>query len=64
MQRDDSILTELGKRLINQSLSDLMLQRATEHTPDFAILPWVNMVKIGGQSIMDHGRSTVMPTDQ
>ena len=61
MPRDDSMLTELGKRLISQSLSDLMLQRATEHTPDFAILPWVNMVKIGGQSIMDRGRSAVMP---
>ena len=61
MPRDDSMLTELGKRLINQSLSDLMLQRATEDTPDFAILPWVNMVKIGGQSIMDRGRSAVMP---
>ena len=61
MPRDDSMLTELGKRLIDQSLSDLMLQRATEDTPDFAILPWVNMVKIGGQSIMDRGRSAVMP---
>jgi molybdenum storage protein len=61
MHRDASMLTELGKRLINQSLSDPMLQRATEHTPDFAILPWVNMVKIGGQSIMDRGRSAVMP---
>jgi len=61
MQRDNSMLTELGKRLITQSLTDPMLQRATEHTPDFAILPWVNMVKIGGQSIMDRGRSAVMP---
>lgn len=61
MQRDASVLTELGKRLVSQSLSDLMLQRATEDTPDFAILPWVNMVKVGGQSIMDRGRSAVMP---
>jgi molybdenum storage protein len=61
MRGDNSGLTELGKRLISGSLSDMTLQRATEQTPDFAILPWVNTVKIGGQSIMDRGRSAVMP---
>jgi molybdenum storage protein len=58
---DNAMLTELGKRLVAGSLSDAALQRATEVTPDFAILPWVNVVKIGGQSIMDRGRSAVMP---
>ena len=58
---DNSVLTELGKRLVSGSLSDATLQRATEASPDFAILPWVNVVKIGGQSIMDRGRSAVMP---
>jgi molybdenum storage protein len=58
---DNSMLTELGQMLISGSLSDATLQRATEATPDFAILPWVNVVKIGGQSIMDRGRSAVMP---
>jgi len=52
---DNSVLTVSG------SLSDATLQRATEGSPDFAILPWVNVVKIGGQSIMDRGRSAVMP---
>ena len=62
MQRaDNSLLTALGNRLVSESLSDTTLQRATEDTPDFAILPWVNVVKIGGQSIMDRGRSAVMP---
>src|SRR4030088_2946589 len=62
MQRaDNSLLTALGNRLVSESLSDTSLQRATEDTPDFAILPWVNVVKIGGQSIMDRGRSAVMP---
>jgi molybdenum storage protein len=54
-------LTELGQRLIDGSLSDATLQRATEATPSFAILPWVNVVKIGGQSIMDRGRNAVWP---
>jgi molybdenum storage protein len=57
----NSLLTELGKKLVSGSLTDAALQRATEATPNFAILPWVNVVKIGGQSIMDRGRAAVMP---
>jgi molybdenum storage protein len=56
-----AVLTELGQRLVSGSLSDAALQHATEATPNLAILPWVNVVKIGGQSIMDRGRSAVMP---
>jgi len=55
------LLGGVGKLLVNGSLSDAALQRATEATPNFAILPWVNVVKIGGQSIMDRGRSAVGP---
>src|SRR5690242_14590186 len=58
---DNGLLTELGKRLVSGSLSDAALQKATEATPTHAILPWVNVVKIGGQSIMDRGRSAVGP---
>jgi molybdenum storage protein len=58
---DNTMLTELGRRLVGGSLSDEAIQRATEATPNFAILPWVNVVKIGGQSIMDRGRSAVGP---
>ena len=57
----NSMLTELGKRLVGGSLSDEALMRATGDTPDFAILPWANVVKIGGQSIMDRGRAALMP---
>src|SRR5215203_2449231 len=58
---DNAMLTELGKRLVSGSLSDAAIQKATEATPSHAILPWVNVVKIGGQSIMDRGRSAVGP---
>src|SRR5258707_800629 len=58
---DNSLLTALGNRLVSESLSDTTLLRAAEDTPDFAILPWVNVCKLGGQSIMDRGRSAVMP---
>jgi molybdenum storage protein len=55
------MLTDLGRRLVDGSLTDAALQEATERTPNFAILPWVNVVKIGGQSIMDRGRVAVRP---
>ena len=55
------LLTSLGKRLVTGSLSDSAVMQATEATPDFSILPWVNVVKIGGQSIMDRGREAVYP---
>jgi molybdenum storage protein len=58
---ENVMLTDLGRRLVSGSLSDAAIQRATEATPNFAILPWVNVVKIGGQSIMDRGRSAVVP---
>jgi molybdenum storage protein len=55
------MLTELGQRLVSGSLSDASLARATDTTPNVAILPWANVVKIGGQSIMDRGRAAVGP---
>jgi len=58
---ENAMLTDLGRRLVSGSLSDAAIQRATEATPNFAILPWVNVVKIGGQSIMDRGRGAVVP---
>src|SRR3954468_20675310 len=61
MTDQSAMLTELGKRLLNGSLSDASLARATEDTPNVAILPWANVVKIGGQSIMDRGRAAVGP---
>src|ERR1700681_1802535 len=58
---DNAMLTALGRRLAGGSLSDAAIQKATEATPDHAILPWVNVIKIGGQSIMDRGRAAVGP---
>jgi molybdenum storage protein len=64
MEDNDAILPGLGKQLILESLTDASVQQATAETPDFTILPWVNVVKIGGQSIMDRGRSAVYPLVQ
>jgi molybdenum storage protein len=54
-------LPTLGELLLTRSLGDAELLRASESTPDYPILPWVNVVKVGGQSIMDRGRAAVYP---
>src|SRR6476661_10976339 len=64
MEDKNVLLTGLGKQLVLNSLTDASIQQATGDSPDFAILPWVNVVKIGGQSIMDRGRSAVYPLVQ
>ena len=54
-------LSSLEEMLSNRSLDDPDLLQATGETPDYPILPWANVVKVGGQSIMDRGRSAVYP---
>jgi molybdenum storage protein len=56
-----AIATLLGRQLLQGSLSDPAVMRATEAASDFAILPWANVIKIGGQSLIDRGRSAVYP---
>jgi molybdenum storage protein len=51
----------LGDLLLSGSLDEEQVYRATESTPDYPILPWVNVVKIGGQSVIDRGRAAVYP---
>src|SRR5882762_6251987 len=58
---DSGVWTDLGRSLAAGSLSDPALQQASGASADYPILPWVNVVKIGGQSIIDRGRSAVGP---
>src|SRR3954447_5110598 len=64
MKNEKSVQPAHGVELLSGSLTDAAIQQATGNSPDFAILPWVNVVKIGGQSIMDRGRSAVYPLVQ
>jgi molybdenum storage protein len=50
----------LDSLLMRESLIDKDLQRATE-TPVFRMLPHVQVVKLGGRSIVDPGRATLYP---
>jgi molybdenum storage protein len=55
------VLTELGARLVAGSLTDEALLAATGEGPHVRILPNANVIKIGGQSLIDRGRSAVFP---
>jgi molybdenum storage protein len=54
-------MPQLAELLLHGSLDEAGLLRATEATPDYPILPWANVVKIGGQSVIDRGRAAVYP---
>src|SRR6266699_2480250 len=47
-------------RLMRESLVDRDVIAATE-SPQIRILPWANVVKIGGRSIIDRGREALLP---
>lgn len=54
-------LSELHSLLMSRSLTDSALLTASDTAPDFRVLPDVTVVKIGGQSVIDRGRSAVYP---
>ena len=58
---DDSLVTELGEALVGDSLTREALLLRTGEQPTVRILPEANVVKIGGQSMIDRGRSAVLP---
>jgi molybdenum storage protein len=51
----------LQSLLMSRSLTDAELLEASDGAPDYAILPEANVVKIGGQSLIDRGRVAVYP---
>ena len=59
MQND--LLTDLGKSLIFGCLDDERLMAQTGGPSPLQILPEANVVKIGGQSIIDRGRAGLFP---
>ncbi len=55
------ITADLEDLLMQRSLTDNQLLEAAYEAPDFRILPNVSVIKIGGQSVIDRGRSAVYP---
>ena len=60
MSKSD-LLSELGEALVRGSLTDEQLLERTGTSSPVAILPEANVIKIGGQSIIDRGRAAVFP---
>ncbi|MEM1180321.1 MAG: uridine kinase [Acidobacteriota bacterium] len=54
------VLTDLGRILVDGSLTDPNVKQQTAG-PVAEILPEANVIKIGGQSMIDRGRSAVFP---
>ena len=52
---------ELEALLMERSLTDPALLAAAEKSADYRILPDATVIKIGGQSVIDRGRSAVYP---
>jgi molybdenum storage protein len=51
----------LEELLMSRSLNDAELMQASGAAPDYAILPEVSVLKIGGQSLIDRGAAAVHP---
>jgi molybdenum storage protein len=54
-------MAELEALLMERSLTDEELLRATDSASDYRILPDATVLKIGGQSLIDRGRAAVYP---
>lgn len=54
-------LYNIETKFKGESLSSLELSEQTYETPEVRLLPNLNVLKIGGQSIMDRGKSAVYP---
>jgi molybdenum storage protein len=52
---------ELEAILMERSLTDEELLAATDTAPDYRILPDATVIKIGGQSVIDRGRTAIYP---
>src|SRR5438132_7944608 len=60
MSADNAATRHVASSLMRESLMDKALIAATE-SPVRAILPNLNVIQIGGLSIMDRGQSAVLP---
>lgn len=57
----DPLLSELGAKLVSGSLTDDELLGETAKGPEVQIIPDANVIKVGGQSLIDRGRKAVFP---
>jgi molybdenum storage protein len=61
LKRDQSGRLHIETELMAESLMDKDLLKSTERDEVFRPLPQLNIIKLGGQSIIDRGRTVVLP---
>jgi len=61
LNRDESGRLHIETPLMAESLMDKVLLADTDRGPVFRALPNLNVIKLGGQSIIDRGRDVVLP---
>jgi len=61
LKRDETGRLHIETPLMAESLMDRQLLESTETDHIFRPMPELNVVKLGGQSIIDRGRSVVLP---
>jgi molybdenum storage protein len=61
LQRDESGRLHIQSPLMGESLMDKDLLASTSQAPVYRLMPDLTVVKIGGQSIIDRGRTALLP---
>ncbi|MCL4301084.1 MAG: uridine kinase [Anaerolineae bacterium] len=61
LERDESGRLHIVSPLMGQSLMDKSLLASTDTGPVYRPLPDLTVVKVGGQSVIDRGRSALLP---
>ena len=61
MSETTNTIKHVASPLARQTLQDSDLTRPVAGGRPIRILPWVQVVKIGGRSIMDRGRDAILP---
>jgi molybdenum storage protein len=61
LKRDETGRLHIQTGLMAESLMDKQLLERTETEHVFRALPYLNVIKLGGQSIIDRGRKVVLP---
>src|SRR5258706_9645872 len=58
---DSTSAKHVPSSLARMTLLDRDLTRPVTDRPPIRLLPWLNVIKIGGRSIMDPGREAILP---
>jgi molybdenum storage protein len=61
MTAQSNEIIDVPSSLMRQTLLDRELVLPVTDRPVIKLLPWLNVVKIGGHSIMDRGRDAILP---